>query len=196
MNTLRFTIQKEEIANYPLVEFEGPIYVIQTIEEADKAIDFLKTYEILGFDTETKPSFRKGKSNSISLLQLSTDKCCFLFRLNLIGIPSSLKNLLTTPSVKKIGLSLKDDFRALNKVTANLEPGNFIDLQNYVKSFKIEENSLMKIYAILFQRRISKSQRLSNWEADFLTEKQKKYAALDAWASREIYIKLESMMKK
>jgi ribonuclease D len=192
MNALRATISKEEIADYPLAEYEGSIYVVQTVDDANKAVNFLKTHTILGFDTETRPSFRKGKTNTIALLQLSTDKDCFLFRLNMIGVPPSLKKLLTTPSVKKIGLSLHDDFRALNKIMPNFIPANFIDLQNYVKGFNIEDKSLMKIYAILFGKRIAKSQRLSNWEADFLTERQKQYAALDAWATREIYMKLEA----
>lgn len=136
----------------------------------------------------------KGKSNQVALMQVSTDTQCFLFRLNLIGITKSLADFIKDPSVIKIGLSLKDDFRSLNK-KKSIEPVNFIDLQTYVKTFGIEDNSLMKIYAIIFGKRISKAQRLTNWEADLLTERQLKYAALDAWASREIYVRLESMQK-
>ena len=192
MSIYRSTISKEEIANLPLADFDGSIYVIQTPEEAERAIAFLKTHTILGFDTESRPSFKKGKINEVALMQLSTGSSCFLFRINLIGIPQSLSDLLVDPLIKKIGLSIKDDFFMLNKMKV-IQQVNFIDLQHYVKDFEIEENSLAKIYAILFEKRISKSQRLSNWEADFLTEGQKKYAALDAWATREIYMKLESM---
>ncbi len=189
MNIYKKTISKEEVANLPLANFDGTIHVIQALEEAEKAIAFLKTQAVIGFDTETKPSFTKGIINEVSLIQFSTDSTCFLFRINRIGIPQSLSDLLKDTTVKKIGLSLKDDFHALNRM-GKIQQANFIDLQDYVKKFKIEENSLAKIYAILFEKKISKSQRLSNWEAEFLTEKQKKYAALDAWATREIYVKL------
>ena len=192
MSIYRSTISKEEISNLPLADFNGQIHVIQTLEEVEKAVSFLKTHTVLGFDTESRPSFKKGKINEVALIQLSTDSSCFLFRINLIGIPKPLSDLLADPSIKKIGLSIKDDFHVLNKMKT-IQQVNFVDLQHYVKDFQIEENSLAKIYAILFEKRISKSQRLSNWEADFLTEKQKKYAALDAWSTREIYMKLESM---
>ncbi len=194
MMELKTNITKEELADYPKEEFSGKIYVIQTESDADKAVAYLKTQPIVGFDTETRPAFVKGKTNQVALMQLSTDTQCFLFRLNVIGIPDSLVEFLKDPSVKKIGLSLKDDFRSLNK-KKTVELANFVELQTYVKSFGIEDNSLMKIYAIIFGKRISKAQRLTNWEADLLTERQQKYAALDAWASREIYIKLESMQK-
>lgn len=194
MMELKTNITKEELADYPKEEFSGKIYVIQTESDADKAVAYLKTQPIVGFDTETRPAFVKGKTNQVALMQLSTDTHCFLFRLNVIGIPDSLVEFLKDPSVKKIGLSLKDDFRSLNK-KKTVELANFVELQTYVKSFGIEDNSLMKIYAIIFGKRISKAQRLTNWEADLLTERQQKYAALDAWASREIYVKLESMQK-
>ena len=195
MDIYKSTISKEEVANLPLADFDGAIYVIQTQEEAEKAVAFLKTQPVIGFDTETKPSFKKGVINEVALMQFSTDTSCFLFRINQIGIPQSLSDLLADAVVKKIGLSIKDDFHALNRMK-KIQQVNFIDLQNYVKKFQIEENSLTKIYAILFEKKISKSQRLSNWEADFLTEKQKKYAALDAWATREIYVKLSKRETK
>jgi len=193
MDIYKSTISKEEVASLPLADFDGTIHVIQALEEAEKAVAFLKTQTVIGFDTETKPSFTKGVINEVSLMQFSTDTTCFLFRINQLGIPQSLSELFADATVKKIGLSLKDDFHALNRMK-KIQQANFIDLQNYVKKFKIEENSLAKIYAILFEKKISKSQRLSNWEADFLTEKQKKYAALDAWATREIYIELSKQV--
>lgn len=191
---LKTKITKDELADYPMEAFNGKIYVIQTELEAERAVAFLKTQSVVGFDTETRPAFVKGKSNQVALMQVSTDTQCFLFRLNLIGITKSLADFIKDPSVIKIGLSLKDDFRSLNK-KKSIEPVNFIDLQTYVKTFGIEDNSLMKIYAIIFGKRISKAQRLTNWEADLLTERQLKYAALDAWASREIYVRLESMQE-
>lgn len=180
------TISKEEIANLSIEEFRGRIITIQTIADADKAVDYLMEFDKVGFDTETRPSFKKGQYYKISLMQIATEDTCFLFRLNYIDIPNSLKNFLKSNEILKIGLSLRDDFGAIRKRT-NVEPIHFLDLQNYVGQFGIEDASLQKIYAILFNKKISKGQRLSNWEADVLTESQKKYAALDAWACLQIY---------
>lgn len=180
------TISKEEIASLPIEEFPGRIITIQTEAEAAKAVDYLLGFDKVGFDTETRPSFRKGQHYKISLMQISTEDTCFLFRLNYIDMPDSLKDFLKSKEILKIGLSLRDDFGAIRKRT-NVEPANFLDLQNYVGQFGIEDASLQKIYAILFNKKISKGQRLSNWEADVLTESQKKYAALDAWACLKIY---------
>lgn len=140
----------------------------------------------MGFDTETRPTFAKGKTHQVALIQLSTEEICYLFRLNLLGMPKELEFFLKDMSVKKIGLSLRDDFNALRKRT-NIEPVNFLDLQNYVSQYGIDDASLQKIYAILFKKKISKRARLSNWESGFLTEAQQKYAALDAWACLRIY---------
>ncbi|MGL4293738.1 MAG: 3'-5' exonuclease, partial [Bacteroidales bacterium] len=145
-----------------------------------------RTLKVIGFDTETRPAFRKGQINKVALLQLSGEEYCFLFRLNIIGFPECLIDLLRDPSILKIGLSLRDDFMTMRRM-AKFEPHGFIELQSYVKKFNIGEASLQKIFAILFGRKISKNQRLSNWEADSLTEGQKKYAATDAWACCRIY---------
>lgn len=183
------TISKEQIASLPKAEFRGRIIVVQTKKDSEKATSYLEKYCILGFDTETRPTFTKGVHRKIALLQLSTEDVCFLFRLNLIGIPESLSRILVNPEIKKIGLSLKDDFSAIGK-RMPIEPQNFIELQSFVKKFGIEDNGLQRIYAILFGEKISKGQRLTNWEADILSEAQQKYAALDAWACLHIYNKL------
>lgn len=193
MNRLiRRTISKAEISVLPVVAFEGRIVTIQTEADAEKAVEFLLTQEIVGVDTETRPSFVSGKSYKVSLLQVSTDEVCFLFRLNYIGFPVSIQRFLEEVNVMKIGLSLKDDFGALHK-RSDFEPGGFIELQDYVRSFGIDDLSLQKIYAILFGRRISKNQRLSNWEAEVLNDKQKLYAATDAWACLKIYRYMENL---
>ncbi|CEA15063.1 MAG: 3'-5' exonuclease domain-containing protein 2 [Fermentimonas sp.] len=180
------TITKQELAELEKVNFEGEIYVIDHPAEVDNAVAYLSTKSALGFDTETKPAFKRGQVNNVALLQLATEDECFLFRLNKIGYPESLEKLLCNESVKKIGLSLRDDFAALRKRTGK-KPQNFIDLQLFVDKFGIEDNSLQKIYAIIFGKKISKSQRLSNWEAAELTPAQQSYAAIDAWACLKIY---------
>lgn len=183
------TISKEQIATLPPAIFPGRIIVVQTEKEAIKAASFLEQHSVIGFDTETRPSFKKGLIRTIALMQLSTEDTCFLFRLNFIDIPECLSHILINPEIKKIGLSLKDDFSAIRK-RMQLEPKNFIELQAFVKKFGIEDNGLQRIYAILFGEKISKSQRLSNWEADILSDAQQKYASLDAWACLQIYNKL------
>lgn len=180
------SITKEAISELPIEEFTGRIIVIDTLGAAEKAVAYLSEFPAVGFDTETRPSFRKGQYFKISLMQISTDDTCFLFRLNRIGIPETLKRFLADEKVLKIGLSLRDDFGAMRK-RSDIQPDNFLDLQKYVGQFGIEDMSLQKIYAILFKKKISKGQRLSNWEADVLNEAQKKYAALDAWACLKIY---------
>lgn len=188
------TISKEELSGLEQEKFEGRIVVVQSESEAEKAIAYLTKFDAIGFDTETRPAFRKGVSHPIALMQLSTDDTCFLFRLNLIGLPDCLANLLVSPAVKKIGLSLKDDFSAIHKRKA-LAPENFLDLQSFVADYGIEDTGLQRIYGILFGKRISKGQRLSNWEADVLSDAQKMYAAIDAWACLRIFNELKNRAK-
>ena len=187
MRIIKNTITKAEIAEMPKVAFEGRIFVIYTEADTDKAVEYLKTQHIVGVDTETRPSFKRGRSHKVALLQISTSDTCFLFRLNQIGMPASLEDFLMS-DVLKIGLSLKDDFMMLRRrKDLHAEQGNWIELQDYVGRFGINDRSLQKIYANLFGKKISKAQRLSNWEAESLTEAQIMYAATDAWACVEIY---------
>jgi len=186
------TIDKKLISEMPKVVFPGRIIIIYTEDDARKAVAYLNRCSVVGVDTETRPSFKKGKVNSVALLQVATSDTCFLFRLNRIGIPDFLEEFLQN-DVLKIGLSLRDDFNMLRRAN-NKDPrvGNWIELQDYVSRFGIQEKSLQKIYAILFGEKISKNQRLSNWEADVLTEAQQQYAATDAWATLRIYQKLNN----
>ena len=179
-------INKNWISKYPIVKFSGRIVVVLNAQEADKAVSFLLSQPLLGIDTETRPSFKKGKQNNVALLQVSTPEVCFLFRLNIIGMTDSIIRLLENKDVVKVGVSLNDDLRRLHK-NGEFEPGSFIDLQNCINNIGIEDKSLQKIYANLFHKRITKGQQLSNWEADILTESQKLYAATDAWACINIY---------
>lgn len=184
------SISKESIAVLPTVVFSGKIIVVHSVEELEYAVDFLSEHDLIGFDTETKPSFARGQMHKVALLQLSTDEICFLIRLNELGLPQILVDLLNNTNVKKIGLSLRDDFKALRK-RAPILADSFIDLQDVVLDYGIKDQSLQKIYALLFGKRISKSQRLSNWEATELTPAQQLYAATDAWACHQIYQKLK-----
>ena len=192
MKNFKAHIEKSEVAQMPNILFGGRIITIDTPADAEKAAKALSNESIVGIDTETRPSFRKGVHYNVSLLQISTLDTCFLFRLNRIGIPASLVALLENGGTTKVGLSLHDDYQALNK-RKRFTPASFLDLQKYVTQFGIEEKGLQKMYAIVFGERISKSQQLTNWDADVLTDKQKLYAATDAWACLKIYHHLKNL---
>ena len=193
MITLRNKISKQQVAEMPKENFPGRIFVVYTEADARKAVKYLNTHSIVGVDTETRPSFRRGKMHNVALLQISTHDTCFLFRLNHLGLPDFLDEFLRN-NVLKVGLSFLDDFAMLRKRNqGDLREGNWVELQDYVPRFGIEEKSLQKIYALLFGKKISKAQRLSNWEAEVLTEAQQLYAATDAWACVEIYNYLEEL---
>ena len=177
---------KKSIAELPTVTFPGKTVVVMSESEAEKAVDFLLSNDILGVDTETRPSFKKGESHMVSLLQVSTSNICFLFRLNHIGTTPAILRLLENTTVPMVGLSLHDDMLSLHK-RVGFTPGNFIDLQDLVGELGIEDLSLQKLYANLFHQKISKRQRLTNWDSDVLNDKQKAYAALDAWACINLY---------
>ncbi len=183
-------ISKEQLNQLPLKQFAGTIYVIDTPDKVAPAIADLKHYAILGFDTETRPSFKKGRINPTALVQLATPEAAYLFRLNKIGFPAALQELLATPTITKIGLGLKDDIKAL-KDLADFEPEEFIDLQEVVPNHDIEVKSLKKLAGITLDIRISKNQQLSNWEREELSEGQQRYAATDAWVCLEIYDRLK-----
>lgn len=178
----------------PQVRFDGKIVIVQSENEAKRAIDILSREKIVGIDTETKPAFKKGVTNKVALLQVSTPDICFLFRLNFIGLCEPIINFFGNGNVLKVGLSLHDDILALHR-REDFESSRFLDLQDYVPAFGIKDKSLQKIYANVFEQRISKAQRLSNWEADTLSDKQKTYAATDAWACLMIYNELEKLHK-
>lgn len=184
--TIYSKYDKQRIGQLPKVIFEGRVIVIQNDSDCEKAVQYLLGQPLIGLDTETRPSFKKGKGHLVSLLQLSTPDTCFLFRLNRIGIKDPIRNLLESNDTVKVGLSLNDDVLSLHR-RADFKPGAFIDLQKHIGELGIEDLSLQKIYANLFGEKISKGQRLTNWDADVLTEAQKRYAATDAWACIMIY---------
>ena len=192
MIEIQSDIAKADVAQMPAALFQGRIIVIHSTADVEKAVNYLKSFPIVGIDTETRPSFAKGRTYDVSLLQISTEDTCFLFRLNYIGMPQALIDLLQDARQLKVGLSLKDDIHSLHR-KHSFEPQGFLDLQQYVKTLGIEAQSLQKIYALLFGEKISKSQRLTNWEADVLTDRQKGYAATDAWACIRIYKHLEEV---
>ncbi|HHT22761.1 MAG TPA: 3'-5' exonuclease domain-containing protein 2 [Bacteroidales bacterium] len=187
-------ISKEEVNQLPIAEFTGKIVLVDTRKVIDKALDELFEHPIVGIDTETRPSFTRGIAYKVSLLQLATSDTAYLFRLNKVGFPKRLIEFLSDEKILKIGLALRDDFNGLAK-QRKFKAAGFIDIQNIAKDYGILELGLQKIFAILFGQKISKSQRLTNWENDVLTEAQKLYAATDAWATLQIYLRLSQEKK-
>lgn len=182
-------ITKDEVNQFPVIAFEGKITLVDEPEKVSEAVEILRQSKFLGVDTETRPSFTRGIRYKISLLQLSNLEQCFLFRLNKIGFPDELAGLLADEKIMKIGLALRDDFAGLNRLN-KFKPANHIDIQTIAKEYGILELGLQKVFAIIFGRKISKAQQLTNWESPELTEQQQRYAATDAWASLLIYMQL------
>ena len=177
---------KPTIATLKRVVFNGKIVVVSTPAQAESAVDYLLAQPVLGLDTETRPSFTKGKHYKCSLLQVANQSICFLFRLYYIGMCPAIARLLGDKTVTKVGLAWNNDLLGLREL-GEFEAGSFVDLQDLVREIGIEDQSLVKIYANLFGERISKADRLSNWERDILKDTQKIYAAIDAWACVRIY---------
>ena len=189
MKTIYNKFDKAKISTLPRVLFKGRIVVVLTERDADKAVRYLLSQPILGVDTETRPSFKKGQMHQVALLQVSSYDVCFLFRLNQLGLSPSVKRLLEDKQVPKIGLSLRDDLLSLHKL-GDFNAGYFIDLQDHVREIGVEDLSLQKLYANFFAQKISKREQLTNWEADILQDKQKLYAATDAWSCIMLYEEL------
>lgn len=184
-------ISKEELAALELIQFEGPISLIDSLESFEKEIDQIARLPVLGFDTETRPSFKKGKVYPTSLIQIASLEQAWIIRVNRIGYPRQLMEVLSGENPLKIGLGLQDDLRRL-RADFQFEPDGFLDLQNYVQAFRIDEKGLKKISGIVLSKRISKSQQVSNWDADILSEAQLRYAATDAWICLKIYYSLRA----
>jgi ribonuclease D len=186
-------ITREEIDQLPLKTFNGELVVVDSFEKINKSVEYLQKQRILGFDTETKPSFKKGKKNVVAMLQLSSAGKAFIFRLNKIGLPERLAKILANPKIIKVGADIKQDLSALQKI-GNFIPDGFIDIQKYSNEFGIIDNGLKKLTAIVLGFKISKAQRLTNWEAPELTSSQLAYAATDAWVCYLIFFKLQKSL--
>ena len=194
-NNFTDKISNEETAALPAIEFKGEIRIIEHERDIVPACKFLMKQAVVGFDTETRPSFRPGISYRVSLLQLSTPQLCFLFRLNKIPLAKPILQLLEDRRVLKIGADVAGDLRSLRQIR-HFRDGGFVDLQGIAPEWGIGEKSLRKLSAIVLGRRVSKAQRLSNWEAATLTDKQQLYAATDAWVCTRIYEQLLRTPKK
>jgi len=183
------SITSEEIEKRELSWFKGEIVLVDDMDSFNETFPRLLNSEVLGFDTETRPSFRKGRKNKVSLIQLANDKLACLIRINRVGIPPLLAELLASEDVIKAGVAVHDDIRFLRNVKG-FNPSGFVDLQKFVRDYGIQDSGLKKLAAIVLGFRISKRQQVTDWEAEQLSEAQQVYAATDAWVCYQIYTKL------
>ncbi|SMO54020.1 3'-5' exonuclease [Saccharicrinis carchari] len=191
-NWINNKISKEALSDLPLKHYTGEIVVVEDEQGISKVIEEINGEKVLGFDTETRPSFKKGQTNLISLIQLSTKKSTFLIRTNKTGLSGQLLQLLSNPNVKKVGVGIRDDIRGLQKIK-DFTPAGFVELQTMALDKGLKDFSLKKLAGILLEIRVSKRQRLSNWEADELSEAQMVYAATDSWVALKIFKKLDAL---
>jgi ribonuclease D len=183
------TISNAEINELELGRFEGPVELVTTTTELKSVMMKLSKEKVVGFDTESKPTFKKGEFNNISLIQISTQKVAFLIRVNLTGVTDEFAAFLESEKITKVGVALRDDLKDLKKLRS-FKPGGFVELNHLVKEIGIESNGLRKLTAIILGFRISKNAQVSNWENETLTEKQLYYAATDAWVCITMHNKL------
>ncbi|MDA3820911.1 MAG: 3'-5' exonuclease domain-containing protein 2 [Candidatus Delongbacteria bacterium] len=188
-------IEKNQIRKLPKVTFSGKIVVVSTEDQEREAYEHLSGFGVIGFDTETKPSFKKGiaNQNKVALLQLSSDEKAFIFRLNKRPLPKEIIHILASGHIVKAGAAVHDDIKALQQMH-DFKAEGFADIQNMAEEAGLKVKSLRKLTAMLFHMRLSKSQRLTNWEANHLSKPQLIYAATDAWISLKIYNALKSAL--
>lgn len=185
-------IDKTTIQSLPLASFEGDVIIIDTLDKIQEAVDYLGSFTVLGVDTEARPSFKRGVHYPTALVQVATEERCYLFRLTHVGMPRELAAIFANSDICKVGLAFKDDLNGLRR-RRDFKPANCVDLQSLVCKYGIMELGLQKIFAIIFGKKISKSQQLTNWENSHLTPEQARYASTDAWATLSIYLALQKV---
>lgn len=182
-------ITRDEVNELPLDGFKGKYTLITSADQLEEAFVKINKHKYVGFDTETKPTFKKGQYHAVALIQIGIPGEVFLIRINQTGLTDQIISFFENDQVQKIGVALTDDIKDLQKMR-NFKAAGFVDLSKEVKHVGIESNGLRKLTAIMLGFRISKNAQVSNWEAPELTEKQLRYAATDAWVCLEMYEKL------
>ncbi len=190
LSILKTQITKSEVNSLPLGKFEGEIVLVDSLEKIADAVEEIERENIIGVDTETRPSFKKGTLNKTALIQIATKNKVYLFRLNKTGFPFSLANIFENPQIQKIGIAILQDMKELSEQFHAFQHNNFTDLNVLCKTLKFENIGARNLTAMLLGFRISKRQQTSNWEAYSLNESQLRYAATDAWVARQIYLHL------
>ncbi len=185
-------LSKDDINALPIVRYEGNIELITNIDALNKALSILNEERVIGFDTETKPSFRKGKLNDPALVQLASEEIVFLVQLTMVPFSYELASLLSNPNILKVGVSILEDMRELQKIYS-FEPQGLVDLGHVARDNQLETQGLRNLAANFFEYRISKGSQCSNWSAQILSKRQIIYAATDAWIGREVFLRMEEL---
>lgn len=182
-------LTRDQINQLPLHRYDGVVRLIGSDEDLAQTIPSLSKEKLFGFDTETRPTFKKGKSYLPSLLQLAGQKAVYIFQLRNLTFPNALIDILSNPKIKKAGVALDFDIKELQKISP-FTPASFVELGKLASECGIGNKGLRGLAACVLGFRISKGVKTSNWERNDLTKAQIRYAATDAWVSREIYLKL------
>ena len=188
------SITKEELRDLPLLRYEGEIKLIEDKQEIAKAIQHCREHDVVGFDTETKPTFKKGQYHAVALVQLAVKDIVYLIRVSKTGVEENLIGLFEDADTLKLGIGLRDDIKELQKMKGFKDAG-FLDLNEFAESLEMESIGARKLSGIFLNGRISKSQQVSNWENRKLTPAQMNYAATDAWICLDIYEKMLAWQK-
>ena len=190
MNETKLEISKAEVNLLPLWRYEGTVVMLKTAADFEAAAARLSTVTVIGIDTETRPTFRKGvPGRPVALLQLGLPDIVYLLRLNNDGLPDGIRAILEDPAIAKIGIGTRDDVRELQRDFDCVLKG-VVDLNTVCRNLGYKSIGARKLTALILGKRISKSQQTSNWENRTLTPAQIAYAATDAWICQEIYGKL------
>ncbi len=185
----RISITTDELNLLPLKTFAGKVSVITDPDKLAKVKTEIEKHEVVGFDTETRPSFKRGQIYKVALLQLAIPEKVFLIRLHHTGLPHEIISIFENPGIFKAGVAIHDDIKSLQKLH-KFTPASFVELATLARTSGLQVESVKKLAGLLLGIRISKSAQTSNWEAPTLTEKQIDYAATDAWVCLEIYLRL------
>lgn len=185
-------ITQEEINQLPLFRYHGQVELICQDEQIEPALEALKGEKILGFDTETRPAFKKGESYSPALLQLATSQKVFIFQLQKLNDLAPIMELLSSSKSKKVGVAIGDDLRKLKEMHP-FEPKACVEITTLSQNLEIKPNGLRALAGLLLNYRVSKGAQTSNWGNARLTKAQIIYAATDAWVSRELYLKVKEL---
>lgn len=192
LDILRRRLSSDEINAMPLYHYEGEVLLVRTPEELESVMPLLEREPILGFDTETRPSFRKGRVNAPSLVQLATEEAVVLVQLSWMPLDEGLAALLSDPLHVKTGVAIGDDMRELVKLRP-FTPAGLADVGAFARAQRLSSQGLRTLAANLFGLRISKGPQCSNWSAKVLSRRQIQYAATDAWISRAIYLRMRTL---
>ncbi len=186
------TIAKEQVNALPLARYEGPITVVAHPREVSAAVDYLRDESLLGFDTESRPSFRRGDNHPVALLQLAGAERVYLFQLHQLDNLQPILALLADPAIRKAGVAIRDDIRKLQELDA-FEPRNFVEISDFSRHLDINNTGLRNLSAMFLGYRVSKGAQVTNWARPDLSQPQITYAATDAWISRLLYLKFAEM---